>query len=40
MTPDKFFVFHKEEEAADDTVPSVELAAQTIEYAKELEMIV
>lgn len=38
--PDNFYHFVREEKTTDDSIPAQELAKQTIEYAKELEMIV
>lgn len=38
--PDNFFHFRREEKEADDVIPAKLLAEQTIEYARELEMIV
>ncbi|XP_064599763.1 26S proteasome non-ATPase regulatory subunit 8-like [Liolophura sinensis] len=38
--PDNFFHFRQEEKEADDVIPAKLLAEQTIEYARELEMIV
>jgi 26S proteasome regulatory subunit N12 len=38
--PDNFFHFVREEKTTDDSIPATELAKQTIDYAKELEMIV
>jgi len=36
---DNSFHFHREKKA-DDVIPTMDLAAQAIEYARELEMIV
>lgn len=38
--PDGFFYFKQEEKDSDDVIPARQLAEQTIEYARELEMIV
>ena len=37
---DGFFYFKQEEKDSDDVIPAKQLAEQTIEYARELEMIV
>jgi len=40
LSPDNFFRFVHELKDTDDVIPAKELAEQTIEYARELEMIV
>lgn len=37
---DNFFYFTQDEKKTDEKIPAIELAEQTIEYARELEMIV
>jgi hypothetical protein len=37
---DGFFYFEQEEKETDEVIPAMDLAQQTIEYARELEMIV
>lgn len=40
MPPDGFFHFQCEKKDTDEVIPAKMLAEQTIEYARELEMIV
>ncbi|KAL0275494.1 UNVERIFIED_CONTAM: hypothetical protein PYX00_003324 [Menopon gallinae] len=40
LGPDKFYHFSNVEKKTDEPLPALELAAQAIEYARELEMIV
>ncbi|CAH1792035.1 unnamed protein product, partial [Owenia fusiformis] len=40
LAKDNFFYYQNEENKGDETVPAIDIAKQTIEYARELEMIV
>ncbi|XP_052058736.1 26S proteasome non-ATPase regulatory subunit 8-like [Mytilus californianus] len=40
LASDSFFYFQQEKKVTDESIPAMQLAEQTIEYARELEMIV
>lgn len=40
LAADSFFHFQQEKKETDESIPAIQLAEQTIEYARELEMIV